>query len=91
MGSSLKEERAKLQEVRTGINSDHGLDEEELERRKAREVELDENQIIVREAEAKGNVEREAQVTLESTTHLFPMWTLQRIQSEVVDSPINIG
>ncbi|CAI9281329.1 unnamed protein product [Lactuca saligna] len=60
-------------------------DKNELKRRKEREAQMDEHQIIIREAEAKEKVEREAQVMLESRKLLFPVWTLKRIQNEAVD------
>lgn len=63
------------------------LDEEELKRRKAREVQLDVNQRIVREAEAKEKAEKESRSALESRKLLFPIWKLKRIQSQAIDSP----
>ncbi|CAI9289421.1 unnamed protein product [Lactuca saligna] len=48
---------------------------------------MDEHQRIIRDTEAKEKTECEAQVTLESRKLLFPVWTLKRSQSEVVDMP----
>ncbi|CAI9292758.1 unnamed protein product [Lactuca saligna] len=59
--------------------------EHELKRRKDHEAQIDEHQRIVREAEEKEKIEREAQVVLESGKLLFPVWTLERILNEVVD------
>lgn len=49
------------------------LDVEELKRRKDREVELDEDQRIVRKAKAKEKVEREARSSLKRKKLLFPV------------------
>ncbi|CAI9302848.1 unnamed protein product [Lactuca saligna] len=69
-------------------SEDEEPDEHEMKRRKDREAQMDEHQRIVREAEEKEKSKREAQVTLESQKLLFPICSLKRILSEVVDMPI---
>ncbi|CAI9298330.1 unnamed protein product [Lactuca saligna] len=60
-------------------NSDEEeLDEEELKRRKAREAELDDNQLIVREDEAMEKAEKEARSALESRKILFPILDVKK-------------
>ncbi|CAI9298477.1 unnamed protein product [Lactuca saligna] len=70
---------------------DEELDESELKKRQAREVEMDENQRIVREAEAKEKVEKEDQVILESRNLLFPLWTLIEFRMKQWTHQVNIG
>ncbi|CAH1444107.1 unnamed protein product [Lactuca virosa] len=68
-------------------SEDEEPDEHELKIIIDREAQMDEHQRIFCGAEVKENVKREAQATLESRKHLFLVWTLKQILSEVVDMP----
>nr|KAJ0215179.1 hypothetical protein LSAT_V11C300140950 [Lactuca sativa] len=68
-------------------DEDEEPDEAELKRRKVCEAELNENALIVKEAEEKERAENEAHATLKSRMLLFHRWILKRIQNKVVDLP----
>ncbi|CAI9263191.1 unnamed protein product [Lactuca saligna] len=62
-------------------------DEHELKRKKTRQARINEHNRIVREAEEKERAKREAQVRMESRKLLFPLWTLDRMMSAIIDLP----
>ncbi|CAI9287051.1 unnamed protein product [Lactuca saligna] len=68
-------------------NEDEEPDEAELKRRNARKAEIDEHSRVIREAEEKERVKKEAQATLNSKMLLFPKWALKCMQNQVVDMP----
>nr|KAJ0219876.1 hypothetical protein LSAT_V11C200068720 [Lactuca sativa] len=82
-----KKEKLLSEEPIIDDSEDEEPDEVELKRQKAREADTDEHARIVREAEEKERVEKEAQATLKSKMILFPKWTLKRMQNQVMDMP----
>ncbi|CAI9282769.1 unnamed protein product [Lactuca saligna] len=64
--NSIPKQMGEVKNVLLTTAKTKSLVKNELKRRKAREAEMDEHQIIIHEAEANENIEREAQVTLES-------------------------
>ena len=61
------------------------LDENELKNRKAREVELDKHQRIIREADEKKELKRRPKALFKAKKLLFPKWTMKRIYNDVVN------
>ena len=68
-------------------NEEDEPDEHESKQRKAREAEIDETNHIVREAEEKARLAREAKDTLKSQKTIFPLWTIERILKEAIENP----
>lgn len=58
-------------------DEDKEPDEAALKRWKTREVELNENAHVVKEAKEKERAEKEAHATLKSKMILFPKWNLK--------------
>ena len=67
-------------------DDDEEEDDDALLRHKSRDVEIDNNLWIEKEAEEKEKVAREAEENLKAQKTIFPLWKLERILNEAVNN-----